>query len=255
MNKGQNRRNQISENLFISSPYLNKYSIQTIARGLKAKHSRRKQTKPDQSCPPLKSRQKYLLNKIRPRTLDGVKRLVPQSNFLALPIIKPAIREKSHSSSRNGGKLNQPTRFTKLKKRKDKPNLILKLGEKSDSRLLELVDNNIAAVTCESFAKTEDIAALQGLKEKERSPHSLIKTLGEMTANIPSEEIFSSICFRKQAGLKNGTLKVNQDYIFFDNDIIGNDRSCLLGIFDGHGEYGHKVSKYLAKNIKGIKTM
>jgi serine/threonine protein phosphatase PrpC len=43
--------------------------------------------------------------------------------------------------------------------------------------------------------------------------------------------------------------KVNQDAFFCKTHLKGNPRNFLFGVCDGHGEYGHDVAQYVAKNL------
>lgn len=73
------------------------------------------------------------------------------------------------------------------------------------------------------------------------------------TSKLIEKEIkFRSIGKRTVAGAKNGKKKINQDSIFIDTHILGkgNERISLFAVFDGHGQCGDKVSRFLIGNLK-----
>lgn len=72
-------------------------------------------------------------------------------------------------------------------------------------------------------------------------------------SNVVDKTIkFRSIGKRTVPGAKNGKKKVNQDSIFIDTHILGKgrERISLFAVFDGHGQNGDKVSRFLIGNLK-----
>jgi hypothetical protein len=63
---------------------------------------------------------------------------------------------------------------------------------------------------------------------------------------------FRSVGKRTVSGSKNGKKKVNQDSIFIDTHILGKEkqRISVFAVFDGHGQDGDKVSRFLISNLK-----
>lgn len=71
------------------------------------------------------------------------------------------------------------------------------------------------------------------------------------------EESFQSITgfgLRTIPGKKNGARKTNQDSSFYETEILGYENLALFGVFDGHGPLGHRVSKFLTRNLLGNLT-
>jgi serine/threonine protein phosphatase PrpC len=71
--------------------------------------------------------------------------------------------------------------------------------------------------------------------------------------NIIEKDIkFSAIGKRTLAGAKNGYKKSNQDSIFIDTHILGKGRQriSVFAVFDGHGQYGDRASRFLIGNLK-----
>lgn len=44
-------------------------------------------------------------------------------------------------------------------------------------------------------------------------------------------------------------LKINQDNMFVFNNLANNPDFYFLGVCDGHGLYGHEISKYIKENL------
>ena len=59
----------------------------------------------------------------------------------------------------------------------------------------------------------------------------------------------TSIGFRSSAGKVCGESKLNQDAIFINSFMI--ESALIVGIFDGHGLNGHRVSAYIGLNLEG----
>lgn len=87
-------------------------------------------------------------------------------------------------------------------------------------------------------------------KEEQRSvsvESGLEKAEGE-------EVSYKNICgfaLRTVPGKKNGARKINQDSAFYEGKVLGYENLSLYAVFDGHGPVGHKVSKYLSRNLLG----
>ena len=58
-------------------------------------------------------------------------------------------------------------------------------------------------------------------------------------------------CFDSKGGILMGNQKVNQDNLIVNQPIM-NNRMQVFGVCDGHGEYGHLVSKYIKDHLIGM---
>jgi hypothetical protein len=92
-------------------------------------------------------------------------------------------------------------------------------------------------------------------REKQREPIKKMKdvtqTINNGVMQVASTRVFSAIGVYSIAGRSDGKPKTNQDAYFIDTDIHDDPDLPLLGVFDGHGLCGHKVSQFLATNLKG----
>lgn len=61
--------------------------------------------------------------------------------------------------------------------------------------------------------------------------------------------LVESIGYRSTPGKVSGESKVNQDSVFISNTTI--DGAFIIGVFDGHGQNGHRVSNFLSLNLEG----
>jgi hypothetical protein len=75
-------------------------------------------------------------------------------------------------------------------------------------------------------------------------PNGIVATDG-------AEETLGKIGYATLAGRSDGKGKVNQDSFFIDTKIEGWQGLGLIGVFDGHGLQGNRVSNFLIANIKG----
>lgn len=57
------------------------------------------------------------------------------------------------------------------------------------------------------------------------------------------------------AGKDMGKAKTNQDSLFVHTDIGKDGSTALLGVFDGHGLEGHKVSNFLVSQLHGSSSL
>ena len=92
-------------------------------------------------------------------------------------------------------------------------------------------------------------------RDKQREPVKKTRDLSQASLNgvlqVTSNRVFSAVGVFSVAGRSDGKAKTNQDAYFVDTDIQEDPELPLLGVFDGHGLCGHKVSQYLASNLKG----
>jgi hypothetical protein len=92
-------------------------------------------------------------------------------------------------------------------------------------------------------------------RDKQREPVKKTKDLSPAILNgvvqVASTRVLSAVGVYSIAGRSDGKAKTNQDAYFIDTDIHDDPELPLIGVFDGHGLCGHKVSQYLASNLKG----
>lgn len=69
---------------------------------------------------------------------------------------------------------------------------------------------------------------------------------------IDKNDVLESVGFQSSAGRSDGRVKTNQDSFIVDTVFQGNPGRALIGIFDGHGLQGHKVSNFLIHNIQEV---
>jgi hypothetical protein len=65
---------------------------------------------------------------------------------------------------------------------------------------------------------------------------------------VPSH-LFSSVSVRTRPGFNGYTLKTNQDSFVVDKCFNDNGYHAFIACFDGHGQFGHKVSQFLKRTI------
>ena len=70
---------------------------------------------------------------------------------------------------------------------------------------------------------------------------------GHFEASTNSTVIKSYIGMSKKGYAPYNIKKENQDACFMHED--PRSQSILLGVFDGHGEHGHRVSRYIERNV------
>lgn len=116
--------------------------------------------------------------------------------------------------------------------------------------------NNIEAgeqkkANISSLKNTKKIV-LKITKDSLKLPASLTNPTARNSPSLDQEIKFKSIGKRTVAGVKNGFEKINQDAIFIDTNILGKkyERVSVFAIFDGHGQKGDKVSRFLINNLK-----
>lgn len=64
-----------------------------------------------------------------------------------------------------------------------------------------------------------------------------------------AKDVFSSLGYKSIAGMSEGVAKLNQDCIYVDSRVLQDPNVCLLGVMDGHGMQGHRVSGFLRLNV------
>jgi len=64
-------------------------------------------------------------------------------------------------------------------------------------------------------------------------------------------KVFKSIASKTVAGMSMGRSKENQDSSIVEINVLGIQQTSLIGVFDGHGVDGGKISKFLSDNLKG----
>ena len=70
---------------------------------------------------------------------------------------------------------------------------------------------------------------------------------GQFQATSSNTIVKSYIGMSKKGYAPYNIKKENQDACFMHEDPI--TQSILLGVFDGHGEHGHRVSRYIERNV------
>jgi len=66
---------------------------------------------------------------------------------------------------------------------------------------------------------------------------------------LQPSKLFTAVSVRTRPGFNGYTLKTNQDSFVVDKCFDGNDYHAFLACFDGHGQFGHKVSQFLKRTI------
>lgn len=91
------------------------------------------------------------------------------------------------------------------------------------------------------------------VKKKKKKPFSSVIKNNHHKKLVHFEQIFTVT----QPGQMNGIPKINQDshcafaLNFKGETETGSDKASLIAVFDGHGQDGHSVSKFLASEIQG----
>ena len=103
--------------------------------------------------------------------------------------------------------------------------------------------------------KTEERknAAQSGNQSLMSPKESIINLRKEIQArresNVVGKKCFLGIGRRSIGGQKQGKAKTNQDSCFYQESVLGYSDLAILAVFDGHGFYGHRVSKFLTSNL------
>jgi hypothetical protein len=97
---------------------------------------------------------------------------------------------------------------------------------------------------------------LSGLRSKdsineiaEQKPKPKAKPSAAVVEKI-SNMVVENMCAKSQAGFSEGKTKTNQDTTFSNISLKSSPNCALLGVFDGHGIQGHKVSGFIKNNLK-----
>lgn len=69
---------------------------------------------------------------------------------------------------------------------------------------------------------------------------------------LQKSDVLESVGFHSAAGKSDGRVKTNQDSFIVDMAFKGDHSRTLLGVFDGHGLQGHKVSNFLVQNLREV---
>lgn len=72
----------------------------------------------------------------------------------------------------------------------------------------------------------------------------------ESEADQYTSRVRSYACVSKEGKVRSQPKIHNQDAYLVVEHFAGRPDSCLFGVFDGHGAYGHDVSKYLKEHIE-----
>lgn len=66
---------------------------------------------------------------------------------------------------------------------------------------------------------------------------------------------FNHIGAKSIPGYAKGIRKLNQDTFLISESISDEPELALLAVYDGHGMFGNRVSNFLKRKTKGIKTL
>lgn len=69
---------------------------------------------------------------------------------------------------------------------------------------------------------------------------------------LEDNNVLETVGFHSSPGRSDGRTKTNQDAFFIDLAVQGDKNRALIGVFDGHGFQGHKVSNFLIHNIREV---
>ena len=62
-------------------------------------------------------------------------------------------------------------------------------------------------------------------------------------------EVFQSMAFKTKPGYNGWYSKTNQDSYVVEKGFLNDLNNCFIGVFDGHGEYGHRVAQFIKQTI------
>jgi hypothetical protein len=65
----------------------------------------------------------------------------------------------------------------------------------------------------------------------------------------PLNETFIQYYYQTLAGYSDGRTKINQDAYYVNTCYKMSVNCSIFGVFDGHGNFGHRVSDYLKKSL------
>ena len=78
---------------------------------------------------------------------------------------------------------------------------------------------------------------------------SICLLLDNMPNKLQPSKLFSAVSVRTRPGFNGYTLKTNQDSFVVDKCFDNNDYHAFIACFDGHGQFGHKVSQFIKRTI------
>lgn len=86
---------------------------------------------------------------------------------------------------------------------------------------------------------------------KSRSPN---REVTNTESNLKTQkrnwsQIFNSVSCKTKAGHNGISAKTNQDTYISQQTLFDVEENAVFGVFDGHGQHGHKCSEYIKKNI------
>lgn len=62
-------------------------------------------------------------------------------------------------------------------------------------------------------------------------------------------KLFVSVSSKTKPGFNGITMKTNQDSFLCYRSFLDTEDNAVFGVFDGHGQHGHRASEYIKKNI------
>ena len=93
--------------------------------------------------------------------------------------------------------------------------------------IMKKIDNKIRTTNFESYFE---------------KPKSIIDTPDQKF-----NKIFENVSVRSKPGFNGHYAKTNQDASHVEREFLRDQSSCFFSVYDGHGEYGHRVAQYLKK--------
>ena len=137
---------------------------------------------------------------------------------------------------------------------KNKKSSISKIKLKKVSKSKEKIKNSILIInkdtnlkkknSCKPYINKNKSANKRGYEYENISANKVKKHLSK--SNPKSKSIYKIGVVCKAGEIVFGETKTNQDNYF---NYLFNDDTRFIGVCDGHGEYGHHVSKYLRKHL------
>jgi len=137
---------------------------------------------------------------------------------------------------------------------KNKKSSISKIKLKKVSKSKEKIKNSILNMnkdtnlkkknSCKPYINKNKSANRRGCENENISANKVKNHLSK--SNVKSKSIYKIGVVCKAGEIVFGETKTNQDNYF---NYLLNDDIRFIGVCDGHGEYGHHVSKYLKKHL------
>lgn len=107
----------------------------------------------------------------------------------------------------------------------------------------------------ENGYKSNKVVPLKGLSSKKTVKNLILKKTQHINKTALSTNVYLSLGYKSIAGMSEGVSKLNQDSIYIETTVLQDPNISLLGVMDGHGMQGHRVSGFLRLNIHSKKLI